>query len=112
MANVDKAGLLELAGGEEEARELMQIFFQSARGLLAQAREAVAQQNRADVGKAVHQMAGAAGSCGLAGLERQYRELEAGLDEMAWPEITQRLDKIADSHSDTESEIRVLFPAS
>ena len=110
MANVDKAGLLELAGGEEEACELMQIFLQSAQNLLAGAREAVAQQNRADVGKAVHQMAGAAGSCGLEGLEHLCRELEAGLGEMAWSEMAQRLDHAADFLSDTEAEISVLFP--
>ena len=110
MSDVDKALLIELSGGEAEAKELLALYFESARGLLLRLHDAAARQDRDSVGKAAHQMAGAAGTCGFVRMEEQVRTIETTAEEIPWPELTQRIETVEKLFATAETEARALFP--
>ena len=106
----DRALLLEIAGGEAEARDVLTLYFTSARDLMARCRDAADQEDRDRLGHAAHQMAGAAGTCGFARAESRMRALEQAAATENWPELHARVDEVADLLGRIESEARILFP--
>lgn len=109
MAEIDKALLLELAGGEAEAGELLTLYFESARDLLSRLHAAADCQDRKSAENVAHQMAGAAGTCGFMRLEEILRSIETSAEKQPWPDLIRSIENAEQLLSNAETEARALF---
>ncbi len=77
MGLIDKQLVLDIVGNDPvEARRLMALFFDSAREQVSRFRTGLLAQDMERANTAAHQLAGAAGTCGLSVLSERLRALE------------------------------------
>ena len=111
MGDVDRDLLVEIAGGEAEAAELLRLYFDSARRVLKDLRSAIGSRDRVALNKAAHQLAGAAGTCGFMELEQRARAVEMEADIESWDGLAQRAGQLAERLARAKEDARARFPA-
>ena len=111
MANIDRDFLIDISGGENEAADLLRLFFSSVRDVMKSLEIAAQARDRGATNRAAHQIAGAAGTCGCTELEENARAIETDVDDRPWSELQRRVAALADLIDHAEAEGRELFPA-
>ena len=77
MAWIDKQLVLDIVGNDPvEARRLLALFFDSAREQVSKLRAGLLAEDMEQANTAAHQLAGAAGTCGIMLLSERLRALE------------------------------------